>query len=123
MAQLVVGNAVLQCSFGSAPSQLMVLPLNAAQCGGPFAATIMDHVPAVNILPFATCSAPANPAVIAALGAPVPCVPVTPAPWAPGSPTVMIGNQVALNSTSKCMCAWAGVISVTQPGQMPCEVP
>lgn len=123
MAQQVVGGALLTCSFGTAPSALQVLPLNATQCGGPFAATIMDHKPVVNILPFATCSAPANPAVIAALGAPVPCVPVTLAPWAPGSPTVMIGNQVALNSTSKCLCTWAGIIGVTQPGQVQTEIP
>jgi hypothetical protein len=50
-------------------------------------------------------------------------VPVTAAPWAPGSPTVLVANMPALNNTSKCMCNWGGVISVTQPGQMTIQVP
>lgn len=123
MAQQVVGGAVLKCSFGAAPSPLTVLPVNATRCGNMFAATVMDHVPMANIMPFGACSAPANPGVIAALGSPVPCVPVTPAPWIPGSPTVMIANQVTLNSTSKCLCTWLGIITVQQAGQMPTEVP
>jgi len=123
VAQLVVGNAVLQCSFGAAPSNLQVLPSNATQCGGAFAATIMDHIPTTNILPFGMCSAPANPAVVAALGSPVPCIPVTLAPWIPGSPTVQIGNQPTLNSTSMCLCTYLGVITVTSAGQMPTEIP
>jgi hypothetical protein len=28
-----------------------------------------------------------------------------------------------LNDTSKCMCTWLGVISVTMPGQMTEDVP
>jgi hypothetical protein len=48
---------------------------------------------------------------------PMPCVPNTPAPWAPGAPTVLLANQPALNNTSKLMCVWAGVIQVAVPGQ------
>ena len=113
---------MLACSFGAAPSVLNVLPVNKVLAGAP-AATIMDHAPVVNIPPFGMCTAPTNPAVIAALGAPVPCVPVTPAPWVPGSPKVLIGNMPALNNTSKCLCTWAGVIQVTQPGQVKTTVP
>ena len=83
----------------------------------------MDHIPVVNIAPFGMCSAPTNPAVIAAAGSPVPCVPVTPAPWTPGSPTVKIGSLIALNNSSKCMCTWAGVIQVTAPAQTATMVP
>jgi hypothetical protein len=53
----------------------------------------------------------------------VPCIPVTPAPWTPGSPTVMIGGAPALNSTSTLMCTWGGVITITMPGQMTVMVP
>ena len=123
MAKQVVAGAVLKCSFGVAPSSLMVLPVNATQCSNAFAATIMDHVPTVNIMPFGMCTAPTNPAVIAALGAPVPCVPVTPAPWVPGSPTVLLANLPVLNDTSKCLCTWLGIITVQQPGQTQTEVP
>lgn len=123
MAQLVVSGAMMMCSFGVAPSALSVLPVNKTMAGGPPAANIMDHKPIMNIPPFGMCSSILNPTVAtataAALGVltPMPCVPNTVAPWVPGSPTVPIGNMPALSSTSKCMCLWGGVISITSPGQ------
>jgi hypothetical protein len=123
MAQLVVNGAQCQCSFGAAPSALIILPTGMVNGSNMPAATIMDYIPIANIPPFGMCSAPTNPAVIAAQGSPVPCVPVISAPWAPGSPTVMIGGKPALNSSSKCMCTWAGVISITTPGQVTTTVP
>ncbi len=89
----------------------------------------MDHIPMTNILPFGMCNTPSNPQVAAATAAaggvltPVPCVPVTAAPWAPGSPTVRIGGQFSINSTCVLNCTWGGVISVTNPGQMTVLVP
>lgn len=63
MPQQVTMGAMLQCSFGVAPSTLVVLPLNRVLCEGPPAADIMDHIPLVNILPFGMCNSPANPEV------------------------------------------------------------
>lgn len=129
MAQQVVNGALLQCSFGAAPSSLVVLPAAMVNADKMAAATIMDNVPMTNIMPFAMCSSLANPQVAAATSAaagvltPQPCIPVTTAPWTPGCPTVMIGNKPALNSTSKCMCNWAGVISITIPGSATVNVP
>jgi len=129
MAKQVVMGAMMQCSFGVAPSSLIVLPVNRVVVENMPAANIMDFKPVVNIPPFGMCNAPTNPAVIAATSAalgvptPAPCVPVTTAPWAPGSLTVMIGNQLALNNMSKCMCAWAGVISITNPGTIKTDIP
>lgn len=129
MAKQVVAGAMMQCSFGAAPSALIVLPANRVIVEGKPAANIMDHKPAVNIPSFGMCSAPTNPAVIAATSAalgvptPAPCTPVVPAPWAPGSPTVPIGNMPALNDTSKCTCAWVGVISITNPGTTQTDIP
>ncbi len=127
--QVVMG-ATLQCSFGVAPSSLMVIPKGPpTMAGGPLAASIMDFAPMVNILPFGMCTSIANPTVAAATAAalgvltPMPCVPVTVAPWAPGSPTVMLGTFPALNNSSKCMCAWAGVISILNPGQFTVQIP
>lgn len=83
----------------------------------------------VNILPFGMCSSPANPVVASATAAalgvltPMPCIPVTASPWVPGSPTVMIGNMPALNNSSKCMCAYGGVVSINSPGQMNVQIP
>ena len=120
--------ATLQCSFGAAPSTLVVLPANRVLTTTP-AATIMDNAPMVNIMPFGMCSSIANPTVAAAtaaaLGAltPMPCVPVTPAPWVVGAPTVLIGNMPALNNNSKLMCTWGGVIQIVNPGQTKMMVP
>jgi hypothetical protein len=128
MPQLVNMGATMMCSFGASPASLIVLPTNRTMAEGPPAATIMDHVPIVNIPTFGMCSAPTNPAFIAATAAklgvatPVPCVPVVPAPWVPGSPTVMIGNTPALNNTCKCMCTWLGVITVSVAGTVKTNV-
>jgi hypothetical protein len=36
---------------------------------------------------------------------------------------VLVGNMPALNDTSKLMCTWAGVISITVPGQFTEQIP
>ena len=129
MGNLVVNGAMLTCSFGAAPSSLMVLPANKVMgCNVP-AANIMDNVPMTNIMPFGVCQSLANPAVASATAAalgvltPQPCVPATAAPWAPGCPTVLIANMPALTDSSKCMCSFGGVISITVPGQFTVQVP
>lgn len=114
--------AMCACSFGAAPSALAVTPENRVLAGGMPAATIMDNVPMKNIMPFGMCTSMANPqvaaATAAALGAltPMPCLPVIPAPWAPGSPSVLIAGKPALNQSCKAICAWGGVIQITNPG-------
>jgi hypothetical protein len=129
MPQQVVNGAMLKCSFGVAPSSLVVLPANKVMVGSQPAANIMDYKPMVNIMPFGMCQCPSNPAVASATAAaagvltPMPCVPVVPAPWAPGAPTVMIASMPALNNTSKCMCAYGGVIEVTMSGQTTTNIP
>lgn len=128
MGLQVCMGAGLLCSFGVAPSTLVVLPANRVLTGTP-AATIMDYAPIVNVPPFGMCQSPSNPMVAAATAAamgvltPMPCVPVTPAPWIVGSPTVLIGNMPALNNSSKLMCTWGGVIQITSPGQTNTMVP
>lgn len=125
----VCHGAGLQCSFGVAPAVLSVLPINRVMVGGVPAANIMDSKPFINIAPFGMCTSLANPLVAAATTAalgvltPQPCMPVTAAPWMPGSPTVLIANMPALNNSCKCMCSWGGVISVIQPGQMNTMIP
>jgi len=128
MGKSVCGGAMLQCSFGLAPGVLQVTPQNKTVTSMPIA-NIMDNKPMVNIAPFGMCQSLANPQVAAATAAalgvltPMPCVPNTTAPWTPGSPTVLIANLPALNDTSMLMCMWAGVIQVTQPGQMTIDIP
>lgn len=129
MGQLVCTGAMIQCSFGAAPSSLVSLPTHLTMAGGPPAATIMDFAPIVNVPPFGVCNSPSNPTVAAATAAalgvltPMPCVPATAAPWIVGAPTVLIGNMPALNDSSKLMCMWGGVIQITAPGQFTTQVP
>jgi len=127
MPQLVTAGAMMMCSFGVAPSSLVVLPTNKTMVGAP-AANIMDCIPMTNIPTFGMCMSIANPTVAAATAAalgvltPMPCIPVT-QPWAPGSATCMLGGMPALNNTSMCMCAWGGVIQIGFPGQVTTNVP
>lgn len=121
--------AVCQCSFGAAPSSLVVTPKNKVKVSNMPAANIADKVPMKNIMPFGMCSFLANPTVASATAAalgvltPMPCIPVTTAPWAPGSTTVFIANKPALNNSSKLMCAYGGVISINMPGQTTVQIP
>jgi hypothetical protein len=122
MAFLACGGASLQCSFGAAPSTLNVLPINRVLTGMPVA-NIMDGKPFLNVLPFGMCMSMANPMVAAATAAalgvltPMPCLPMTMAPWVPGVPTTLIGNMPALDMNSKLMCSWGGVIQILAPGE------
>ena len=65
----VVNGAMLMCSFGVAPSSLVVLPTNMVLSGNQPAANILDHQPMVNIQPFGMCITPSNPQVAAATAA------------------------------------------------------
>lgn len=134
MAKQVCAGALLQCSFGAAPSSLIVTPEKGVMTTMP-AANILDHVPMKNVLSFGMCNTQSNPAVAAATAAattaalgvytptPAPCVPATAAPWVPGSPAVLIGNQPALNDTSTLTCTWGGVITIKSPGQASVDIP
>jgi hypothetical protein len=129
MPQHVCNGAMMMCSFGVAPSTLTVLPINRVMTSSQPAANIMDHIPMVNVMPFGMCMTPSNPQVAAATSAalgvltPMPCIPMTTAPWVPGSPTVLEGGQPVLNNTSQLMCTWGGVITISVPGQFTEEVP
>lgn len=125
----VCQGATLQCSFGLAPAPLCVLPTSRTIVNGVPMANIMDNKPFVNILPFGMCNSIANPTVVAATAAalgvltPMPCMPMTMAPWMPGSPTVLVGGMPALTAQSKLMCNWAGVIQIVFPGQVTTMMP
>ncbi|MGN0330853.1 MAG: DUF4280 domain-containing protein [Kineothrix sp.] len=128
MAMLVTNGATLMCSFGMAPSSLIVPPASRVLAGTP-AANIGDCIPNTNILPFGMCQSLANPAVAAATTAaagvltPQPCIPVITGAWVPGSPTVLVGGKPAVNQGCKCMCAYGGVVQITSPGQTKTMVP
>ena len=110
MAKYVCMGAMLKCSFGMAPSTLMVtIPLRPMIQNKP-KATIMDFVPMVNVMPFGMCQSMSNPTVASATAAamgvltPMPCIPVIVAPWAPGGKE-LVTNRPALLDNCKLMCA------------------
>lgn len=129
MGFCVCAGAMCACSFGIAPSALVVTPENRVLAGNLPVATIMDNIPIKNILPFGMCTSLANPTVAAATAAalgvltPMPCIPVIPAPWVPGAPTVLVANKPALNQNSKAICAWGGIIQISNPGNMNVMIP
>lgn len=129
MPNQVVNGAVLMCSFGVAPSSLVVTPENRTLSSNQPAATVMDFIPMKNIMPFGMCITPSNPQVAAATSAalgvltPQPCIPVTTSPWVVGAPTVQIANFQALDTPSTCMCTWGGVITVSFDGQVTHQIP
>lgn len=124
----VHSSATLQCSFGAAPSTLMITPEKLIATGGIAIATIMDFVPMKNIMPFGMCTTLTDPVVSASTAAklgvftPAPCVPLTTQPWTPGSSIVTVRGQPALHNGCTLMCQWGGVITITNPGQMKVSV-
>lgn len=128
MGKPVTMGAQIKCSFGVAPSVLMVPDPTRPTVENRPAAVIFDNAPMTNILPFGMCQSLANPTVAAATAAalgvltPMPCVPATAAPWTPGSVLVSIGQKPALTDSSMLMCNWAGVITVGMPGPMTTEM-
>lgn len=117
------------CSFGVAPSGMIVTPEGKVLFENKPVATIMDNIPMKNILPFGMCTTLSNPMVAgltaAALGVltPAPCIPVIPAPWVPPVATVLIGGKPAIDQTAKCICAWGGIIQVANPGATKEQIP
>ena len=116
-----------QCTFGVAPALLTVTSQTTVLGSNMPAATIMD-IPKPPMT-FGMCSSLANPTVASATAAamgvltPMPCIPACAAPWAPGSPTVLVCNKPALNNSSKCMCNWGGVISVVMTPAVTINIP
>ena len=115
--------ATMKCSMGMTPCPLVVTPRNSTIQLKPVA-NIMDNKPFVNIPSFGMCRSLANPAVASATAAaqgvltPMPCIPNTPAPWAPGNPLVFTQNFPTLTVSSKLMCMWGGCIDFINSGHI-----
>ena len=121
MGLLVVTGGMLQCTMGAMPATFAATGVSVM--GGTPAGVITD-ISMASIPTFGMCMSPANPLVAAATSAAGwVCsrrsrgIPVIASPWAPGSLKVTINEVPALDSTSTCMCTWAGMVSVSSPGQ------
>jgi hypothetical protein len=116
--QVIAQMGMCACTMGAAPTPLMVTSNQTEFCSGQLSATIMDHAPIANITPFGTCTT----LTAAASGVPTPCVPATPMPWAPGSPTNSIQKFPNLRDCDKLACMVGGVISIQFAGQTQVDV-
>ncbi len=120
----VCSGAMMQCTMGSSPAALTVLPIRTVFLAGQPQANISDHIPMVNLAPFGVCRSLAFPATAAATAAalgvltPMPCIHNTPAPWFVGKIDTLIQGQPALLKSCKCQCMWGGTISLITDGQM-----
>lgn len=120
--------ATLRCTMGLAPATLLPSP-RPLMTEQRVAATVADHVAMVNVMPFGLCRSIANPLVAAATAAasgtltPMPCIPMTPAPWVPGATTATVAGVPALPDTATLSCIWAGTISIVAAGQAKVTLP
>lgn len=118
----VTMGATIQCSFGMAPSTLVAIPNARVFIEGKPAADINTTITGANIPPFGMCTSLANPTVAAATAAalgvltPMPCVPLVAGAWVPPAAQTTIGGKPALAMPAQCMCAWGGVIVISNPG-------
>ena len=119
MPCMLSSGCMLKCTFGQAPTPLMVLPPRPLANAMPVA-TMLDYVPFKNILPFGMCSNPANPmvasATAAALGVltPMPCLPLILSPWLNTSTKVQIQGGMAIHDKSQLICSYGGQITIIQ---------
>lgn len=124
MSLAVVGTAaIIKCSFGMAPTPFVVTPERTVKAELMLMGNIMDMEPFKNIEPFGLCTSPLNPEVIAAEGAPMPCVPAPITPWMSAALNVLVQGSPAIDQTAMLMCTWAGVINVMEPGNFSVKVP
>lgn len=121
MSTFVTMGAMLQCTFGMAPSQLLVIVPLRPMIQNKLQANVMDFVPMANVMPFGMCQSLSNPTVASATSAalgvltPMPCIPVLTSPWKPGGKD-KVANFPALLDNCTLNCAWGGCISIKSPG-------
>ena len=121
---IVVTGAEIHCTMGIPGITAFMATPTGVTAGGLPVGTIMDFVPMENIPTFGMCQSLANPevasATAAALGVltPMPCIPVTTSPWAPGAVTTTVDEMPLLTEDCVCVCDFGGEISIAFPGQV-----
>jgi hypothetical protein len=78
-------------------------------------ATVTDCVPLVNIPPFGSCTAPANPQP--PLGPFRACVPSFSSAWSAEAPSITIHRTAVLDDSATLSCAYGGTVRILNPGQ------
>ena len=126
----VVGlTSLLQCSFGTVPTPLIVLPDKSVVMEGMLCGSITDNVPFANIPGYVLCLSLGNPEVLSATIAnfgvltPMPCTPMTLEPWISSCFDVILRDGPALDQTSLLVCDFGGLITVIEPGNFTVVIP
>jgi hypothetical protein len=120
VSDLVCTGAALQCSFGTTPATFTAsstdVSVDQATAGA------VTDFGAENVPTFGMCTSMSNPQVASATSAasgtltPQPCQHVL-SQWTPGSASVTVDGNPALDDSSTCSCDWGGSISVSSAGQ------
>lgn len=106
--EYVVMGATLECSLGTTPSCLLVPVPKGLTFKKKTAATKLDFVPLVNVLPFGMCKLSAPPRL---------CIPATVTPWMKPHSKVTASGIPVLTTKSCLMCSLGGKISIKKSGQ------
>ncbi|GGF95497.1 hypothetical protein GCM10010995_10920 [Cysteiniphilum litorale] len=120
----VSSGAEIRCMMGAAPLPLTVLPFGVNLSPGKPATLPINMIPFLNVKPFSPCTNPANPLVIASLGAPSTCMPLT-VPWFPLATMTQGLSMPLVRQNSQLHCAFtamSGMVTVVNPGQDAIEV-
>jgi hypothetical protein len=105
---VVVHGATLKCSESDTMSFLKARDMK-MEVDGRYIATVKDHKPDENIIPFGLCKHPN--------WKDKPCEPITPSRWKPGEASVKFSRERVLDDKSKCKCDVGGIIEIVDSGQ------
>lgn len=120
MSAPVVAGAVIMCTNGLSPGQL--IGSSPVTIGGAPALNTTNAAPFTNVCPCGMCNSMLNPAVASATAAalgvltPQPCTPTPTGIWM-STTSISVGGAPALASDSTLLCAFGGTISIRDPGQ------
>tara|TARA_R110000868_G_scaffold8205_7_gene42737 strand:- start:46701 stop:49136 length:2436 start_codon:yes stop_codon:yes gene_type:complete len=114
---IAVSGALCGCQFGNTKSPALAMPVVPIDVNGkpPLQAST------VKLLPFGLCSSINNPTVMAAQGAPQPCVPSQAPGFMPLTKVTQYAGEPAIVASSKGSCPFGmpNCISISQHGQPP----
>ncbi len=112
----VCGGAKMSCSCGIGESVLYVKEKGAGSSREQSLATIDDCLPLVNIPPFSSCTAAANPQAANPSGQ-KPCTPRFSQPWSDEIDFVTLHGTALLEQQARLACDYGGTVRLIDAAQ------